>query len=210
MITVHHLNNSRSQRIVWLLEELELPFEIKHYARDAVTSLAPPELKAVHPLGKSPIIEDNGRIVTESGAITDYIIRRHGGGRMAPAPGTDAHETYLEWLHFAEGSAMTPFLLALYTARLGDAAAPLQPRIQEQIGSHVAYVSQCLGSNDWLVENTLSGADIMMSFIAEIATAQGLGAHFPNLAAYARRLQARPAWQAAMAKTEPYHYTIKG
>ncbi len=209
MITVHHLNNSRSQRIVWLLEELALPYAIKHYNRDAVTNLAPPELKAIHPLGKSPVIDDDGRVVTESGAITDYIIRRHGGGRLAPKPGTDAHETYLEWLHFAEGSAMTPFLLALYTARLGDAAAPLQERIQEQIGAHVGYFSAALGSNDWLVENSLSGADIMMSFIAEIATAQGLGAHFPNLPAYAKRLQARPAWQAAMAKTEPYNFLIK-
>ena len=209
MLIVHHLNNSRSQRILWLLEELGVPYTIKAYSRDAVTNLAPPELKAVHPLGKSPVLEDAGRIVTESGAITDYIIRRHGGGRMAPTPGTDAHETYLEWLHFAEGSAMTPFLLALYTARLGEAAAPLQPRIQEQIGAHVAYFSQMLGSNDWLVENTLSGADIMMSFIAEIATAQGLGAHFPNIAAYAKRLQDRPAWQAAAAKTEPYNFTMK-
>jgi glutathione S-transferase len=209
MIIVHHLNNSRSQRILWLLEELGLPFEIKHYHRDAVTNLAPPELKAIHPLGKSPVIEDNGRIVTESGAITDYIIRRHGGGQLAPAAGSDAHETYLEWLHFAEGSAMTPFLLALYTARLGDAAAPLLPRIQEQIGAHVGYFSGALGSNDWLVENKLSGADIMMSFIAEIATAQGLGAHFPNMPAYVKRLQSRPAWQAAMAKTEPYNFTMK-
>ena len=208
MLIVHHLNNSRSQRILWLLEELGVPYTIKAYSRDAVTNLAPTELKAVHPLGKSPVLEDAGRIVTESGAITDYIIRRHGGGRMAPTPGTDAHETYLEWLHFAEGSAMTPFLLALYTARLGEAAAPLQPRIQEQIGAHVAYFSQVLGSNDWLVENTLSGADIMMSFIAEIATAQGLGAHFPNIAAYAKRLQDRPAWQAAAAKTEPYNFTM--
>ena len=209
MIVVHHLNNSRSQRIVWLLEELQLPYEIKHYARDAVTNLAPPELKAVHPLGKSPVVTDDGRAVTESGAITDYIIRRHGGGRLAPAPGTDAHETYLEWLHFAEGSAMTPFLLALYTARLGEAAAPLQPRIQEQIGAHVAYFSAALGDNDWLVGNALTGADIMMSFIAEIAVAQGLGAHFPNLVAYVKRLQGRPAWQAAMAKTEPYQFTMK-
>ncbi len=209
MITVHHLNNSRSQRIVWLLEELQVPYVITHHSRDAVTNLAPPELKAVHPLGKSPVIDDDGRIVTESGAITDYIIRRHGGGRLAPAPGSDAHETYLEWLHFAEGSAITPFLLALYTARLGDAAAPLQPRIQEQIAAHVAYFSQMLGDNDWLVDNSLSGADIMMSFIAEIATAQGLGAHFPNLPAYVKRLQSRPAWQAAMAKTEPYNFTLK-
>lgn len=209
MITVHHLNNSRSQRILWLLEELGLPYAIKAYARDVATSLAPPELKAVHPLGKSPVIDDDGRVVTESAAITDYIIRRHGGGRLAPAPGTDAHETYLQWLHFAEGSAMTPFLLALYMARLGDAAAPLQPRIHEQIGAHVAYFSQRLGNDDWLVENTLSGADIMMSFIAEIASARGLGAHFPNVAAYAARLQARPAWIAAKAKTAPYDFAVQ-
>ncbi len=209
MITVHHLNHSRSQRIVWLLEELALPYAIKHYARDKVTNLAPPALKAVHPLGKSPVLTDGRRVVAESGAITDYIIRRHGGGRLAPAPGSDAHETYLEWLHFAEGSAMTPFLLAMYTARLGDAAAPLRPRIEEQIGAHVAYFSAQLGGNDWLVENTLSGADIMMSFIAEIASARSMGADFPNILAYAKRLQARPAWQAAMAKTEPYNYTIK-
>jgi glutathione S-transferase len=208
MIIVHHLNNSRSQRILWLLEELGTPYEIKHYSRDAVTNLAPPELKAVHPLGKSPVIEADGKIIFESGAITDWIIRKHGGGRFMPAPGTDAHEDYLMWLHFAEGSAMTPFLLALYTARLGEAAAPLAPRIQEQIGAHVAYFSQCLGSNDWLVNNELSGADIMMSFIAEIATMQGLGAHFPNVAAYAKRLQARPAWIKAAEQTEPYNFRI--
>lgn len=208
MIIVHHLNNSRSQRILWLLEELGTPYQIKHYNRDAVTNLAPPELKSVHPLGKSPVIEADGKIFFESGAITDWIIRKHGGGRMMPAPGSDAHEDYLMWLHFAEGSAMTPFLLALYTARLGEAAAPLAPRIQEQIGAHVAYFSQCLGDNDWLVNNELSGADIMMSFIAEIATAQGLGAHFPNLAAYTKRLQSRPAWIKAAEQTEPYNFRL--
>ncbi len=209
MIIVHHLNNSRSQRILWLLEELALPHEIKAYSRDAFTNLAPPELKAIHPLGKSPVIEDGPRIVTESGAITDYLIRHHGGGRLAPAPGSDAHETYLEWLHFAEGSAMTPFLLALYTSRLGAAAAPLAPRIEEQIGAHLAYFSQMLGDNDWLIDNSLSGADIMMSFIAEFATVQGRTATHPNLAAYARRIQARPAWQAAAAKVEPYGFLVK-
>jgi glutathione S-transferase len=208
MIIVHHLNNSRSQRILWLLEELGLEYQIKHYARDAVTNLAPPELKAVHPLGKSPVVEEDGQIIFESAAITDWIIRKHGAGRLAPQPGTPAPEDYLMWLHFAEGSAMIPFLLALYTARLGDAAAPLGPRIQEQIGSHVAYFAQCLGDNDWLVNNELSGADIMMSFIAEIAAMQGLGAHFPNVLAYAKRLQARPAWQAAAAKTEPYSFRL--
>lgn len=209
MLIVHHLNNSRSQRVLWLLEELALPHEIRAYRRDSETSLAPPELKAVHPLGKSPVLEDAGRIVIESGAITDYILRRHGGGRLLPEAGTIAHEQYLEWLHFAEGSAMTPFLLGLYTARLGEAAAPLQPRIQEQAVAHVAYLSARLAGNDWLVENRLTGADIMMSFIAEIASVQGMGALFPNVLAYAQRIQARPAWQAAAVKTEPYSFTLK-
>jgi glutathione S-transferase len=209
MLIVHHLNNSRSQRILWLLEELETPYQITAYARDAQTSLAPPELKAIHPLGKSPVLQDGERIIIESGAITDYILRHHGQGRLMPVPGTPAHEDYLQWLHFAEGSAMTPFLLALYTARLGDAGAPLQPRIQEQIGAHVAFLSTSLGDADWLIDNSLSGADIMMSFIAEIAAAQGLGKHFPNVLAYAKRIQARPAWQSAAAKTEPYNFNLK-
>ncbi len=208
MLIVHHLNNSRSQRILWLLEELGTPYVIRHYSRDATTNLAPPELKAIHPLGKSPVLEADGKIIFESAAITDWIIRHHGQGRFMPAPGTDAHEAYLMWLHFAEGSAMTPFLLALYTARLGEAAAPLAPRIQEQIGAHVAYFSQCLGDQEWLVNNELSGADVMMSFIAEIAAVQGLGAHFPNVLAYARRIQARPAWIAAAEKTEPYSFRL--
>ncbi|WP_439546599.1 glutathione S-transferase family protein [Sandarakinorhabdus sp.] len=210
MIIVHHLNNSRSQRILWLLEELGLDYEIKHYARDATTNLAPAELKAVHPLGKSPVVEADGQMLFESGAITDWIIRTHGGGRLAPQPGTSAHEDYLMWLHFAEGSAMTPFLLGLYTSRLGEAAAPLAPRISSEVAAHVGYFSGRLGSNDWLVDNQLSGADIMMSFIAEIAAMQGLGAHFPNVLAYAQRVQARAAWQAAAAKTEPYNFRLPG
>ena len=214
MITVHHLNNSRSQRILWLLEELGTPYEIKHYTRDLTTNLAPPELKAVHPLGKSPVIEDDaiegGLRVAESGAIVDYLIRRYGGGALMPAPGTRDHETYLEWLHFAEGSAILPFLLALYAGRLAGAAAPIMPRIQEQIGAHVAFMASELGGNDWLVANTLSGADIMMSFVAEIAVAQGLGATFPTLRAYVERLQARPQWQAALARGGvPYNFTLK-
>jgi glutathione S-transferase len=210
MITVHHLNNSRSQRVLWLLEELGQPYEVKRYQRDAKTMLAPPELKAVHQLGKSPIITDNGRTIAETGAIITYIIDAYADGRLIPAKGTDEYLHYTYWLHYAEGSAMTPFLLALYTARLGEAAAPLAPRIQEQIGAHVAYFSQCLGENDWLVNNELSGADIMMSFIAEIATMQGLGAHFPNVATYAKRLQARPAWIKAAEQTEPYNFRIAG
>ncbi|QMW23621.1 glutathione S-transferase family protein [Sandaracinobacteroides saxicola] len=203
MIIVHHLNNSRSQRILWLCEELGLDYDIRHYTRDATTNLAPPELKAVHPLGKSPVIEDDGVRVAESGAIVDYLIRRHGAGKLA-APASK-HEAYLEWLHFAEGSAMLPFMLALYTGRLGEAAAPLQPRIQEQIASHLAFFDAELGDREWLL-GTLTGADIMMSFIAEFAAKQGIGG--PRLAAYARRCQARPAWQAAAAKGAPYLWRL--
>ena len=139
MIVVHHLNDSRSQRILWLLEELELPYQIKHYRRDANTRLAPPELKAVHPLGKSPVLTDDGQTVIESGAIVDYIIRHHGDGRLQPSIGWPEYETYQQWLHYAEGSAMLPLMLKLYVSRLGDAGAPLAPRIDsEQIGrAHV-------------------------------------------------------------------------
>lgn len=208
MITVHHLNNSRSQRILWLCEELGLDYTIKHYTRDTVTNLGPPELKQIHPLGKSPVIEDGALKLGESGAIVDYLIRTYGAGRIMPTPGTATHEAYLEWLHFAEGSAMLPFLLNLYTMRLGDAAAPLKPRIDEQIDSHLKFFDSALGDNDWLVGNTLTGADVMMSFIAEIAAAQQRGGDYPRLIAYARRIQALPAWQRAAAKTAPYAFTV--
>ena len=133
MITVHHLNNSRSQRILWALEELGLPYDIKRYQRDAKTNLAPPELKAIHPLGKCPVIEDGSRVLIESAAIIDYLIRRHGNGQLQPDPATDAYDSYVQWLHFAEGSAMLPLMLSLYVGRLGEAGAPLHPRIASQL-----------------------------------------------------------------------------
>jgi glutathione S-transferase len=208
MITVHHLNDSRSQRILWLCEELGAGYDIKFYSRDLNTRLAPPELKAVHPLGKSPVIEDGDLRIAESGAIVDYLIRTHGHGALAPAPGTALHEAYLEWLHFAEGSAMLPMMLKLYTSRLGEAAAPLKPRLDEQIHSHLHYFDAQLGDNDWLVGNALSGADVMMSFVAEIAAKQGATEAFPRLVAYAKRIQARPAWQAAVERGGPYSFTL--
>ena len=135
-IKVHHLNESRSQRILWMLEELALDYEIVPYARDAVTRLAPPELKKIHPLGKSPVIEDNGRVVAESGAILDYLARWHGGGRFCFAPDDPQWPDYLHWMHYAEGSAMLPLMLQLYTMRLGEAGAPLQPRIASEIDKY--------------------------------------------------------------------------
>lgn len=202
-LIVHHLNNSRSQRVLWLLEELDLPYEIRHYQRDAVTNLAPPELKAVHPLGKSPLLEDDGAVIEESGAIVQHLIDRYGNGRFAPAP-ADALR-HLQWMHFAEGSAMTPILLQLYTSRLGDAAAPLQPRIAEQLSSHFAYMESELGGSGHFVGQDWTGADVMMSFPAEIAVMQGQGGTYPNLARFVAAVHARPAWQRAREKGGAYY-----
>ncbi len=202
MITVHHLNDSRSQRVLWLLEELSLPYEIKHYARDAKTRLAPPELMAVHPLGKSPVLQDGSRTVIESGAIIDYVIRHHGGGRLSPAAGTDDFEACLQWLHYAEGSAMLPLMLRLYTSRLGEAAAPLGPRIDSELANHLGYVDRSLAGREFLVGDSLTGADIQMSFVGEAA--RGLRASYPAMDAWVRRLQARPAYQRALERGGPY------
>ena len=205
-IIVHHLNHSRSQRILWLLEELSLSYEIRHHARDAVTNLAPEALLKVHPLGKSPLIEDDGRIIFESGAIVEYLCERHGGAHLVPARGTDAYMRYLEFIHFAEGSAMTPILLNLYTARLGDAAAPLHPRINQQLESHFVFMENQLKATGWFVGDSLTGADIMMSFPAEAAVKMGRAANLPNLTDFVKKIHARPAYQAALQKGGPYAY----
>jgi len=205
MLTVHHLNDSRSQRILWLLEELGLPYDIRHYKR-LETRLAPPELKAIHPAGKSPVITDDGRTVFESGAIIDYLIRRHGGGRLQPDPATAAYDDYQMWLHYAEGSAMLPLMLNLYVSRLGDGGAPLQPRIDSEIANHLGYLDAHLKGREFLVGDSLTGADIQMSFIGEIAQAYGKRAVFPNLDAWVKRLHARPAWRKALEKGGPYRF----
>lgn len=205
MIVVHHLDNSRSQRILWLLEELGLGYEIKAYQRDAVTNLAPPELRKVHPLGKSPMVELDGRLIVESGAIVEVICTRY-GPNMVPEAGSDAFLQHLELMHFAEGSAMIPILLRLYTARLGEAAAPLAPRIGEQLDSHFAYMEDCLRDSGHFVLDTLSAADIMLSFPAEVAIKQGRGADFPKLAKFVDAIHARPAWQRALERGGPYRF----
>ena len=205
-LIVHHLNNSRSQRILWLLEEIGVPYEIKHHQRDAVTNLAPPELLAIHPLGKSPMLEDNGRVIIESGAITEYLCERHGGERFVPARGTDDHIRHLELLHFAEGSAMTPVLLQLYTSRLGEAAAPLHPRISEQLESHFAFMESQINASGHFIGDSLSAADIMLSFPAEIAIMQGHSATKPKLAAFVATMHARPQWKVALEKGGPYNF----
>jgi len=206
MITLHHLNNSRSQRIIWLLEEIELPYEIKHYQRDAQSNLAPPELKAISPLGKSPVIQDGPHTLIESAAIIDYLIRRHGGGRLQPDPATATYDEYVQWLHFAEGSAMLPLLLNLYVGRLGDAGAPLHPRIESELDNYLGYLNEALGLTPFLVGEELSGADIQMSFVGELAGAQGKLAPYPHIADWVARLHARPAYQRALEQGGEYKY----
>ncbi|WP_044560398.1 glutathione S-transferase family protein [Azospirillum sp. B4] len=208
MITVHHLNNSRSQRVLWALEELDLPYQVVRYERDAATQLAPPALKAIHPLGKSPVIEDDGLVLAESGAIIEHLVRTYGEGRLAPAPGDRAsYARYLHWMHFAEGSAMLPLLLHLYTSRLGEAAAPLQPRIASEMANHLGYMDAELGKSPWFMGDQFTAADIQMSFPIEAAMMMpDAGQRFANLAAFVARIQTRPAYRAAVKKGGPYRY----
>jgi glutathione S-transferase len=205
MIVVHHLNDSRSQRILWLLEELNVPYEIKHYQRDAQTRLAPPELKAIHPLGKSPVITDEGRVIIESGAIIDYIVR-HYGQTLQPSVTTKEYDDYQQWLHYAEGSAMLPLLLKLYVSRLGDAGAPLSPRIESEIANHIGFVNSSLEGKEWLIGGQMTAADIQMSFVGEAASARTNRAAYPNIEAWVKRFQARPAYQKALVRGGPYVY----
>jgi glutathione S-transferase len=205
MIIVHHLNDSRSQRILWLLEEMGTPYEIKKYQRDSVTNLAPPELKEVHPLGKSPVVTDNGEVLAESGMIIDVLARRYGPD-LAVDFASPLYPAYAHWLHFAEGSAMLPFLLALYTGRLGDAAAPLMPRITSEIMNHLSYVEGALAGKQFFVGDRLTGADIQMSFVGEIAKGQGALGMLPNMKAWLEGLHARPQWQTALEKGGPYRF----
>jgi glutathione S-transferase len=206
MLTVHHLNNSRSQRILWLLEELGVEYQLKTYQRDPVTNLAPPELEQVHPLGKSPVLTDGEATIIESGAIIDYILRHYGAGRLQPETGTDRYEQYLQWLHYAEGSAMLPMMLKMYTARLGDAGAPLQQRISDELQRHLGYLENSLQGVDWLVDNRFSGADIQLSFVVEITPLLYSLETLPNITAYRQRIQQRPAYQAALKRGGFYAY----
>ena len=200
MIEVHHLNASRSRRITWLLEELGVEYQIVMHQRDQVTSLAPPELKSIHPLGKAPVIRDNGAVIFESGAIIEYLSRRYGKGRLAPPPESADHNRYLQYLHYAEGSAMLPLMLKLYVGRLGEAGAPLQPRIQSELDNHLGFLNAELANRQYIVGNDLSGADIQLSFVAQLAL-RFLGRDaFANLTAYADRIEARPAYQRAIAR----------
>ena len=204
MFTVHHLNNSRSQRILWLLEELELPYDLRRYERDAVTNLAPPELASVHALGKSPILEFGGCRLAESGAIVEYLCTRY-GRHLMPRVNSDAYLTHMELMHFAEGSAMMPILLQLYVGRLGEAGAPLKPRIQHQLNAHFAYMESMIRPSAHFVLDDLSAVDIMLSFPAEIAIKQGQGKVLPKLHQFVQDIHQRPAWLRALERGGDYN-----
>jgi glutathione S-transferase len=202
MLTVHHLNNSRSQRILWLLEELGTPYEIVKYQRMSPMPLAPPELKEVHPLGKSPVLTDGGKTIAESGAIVEYLIDKYGNGRLKPKPGSDDYWRYVEWMHYAEGSAMLPLLLALYAGLLGDGAALLRPRIDGEIANNLSYMETALGKREFFVGTELTGADVQLLFVLEAAGDRLQP--YPALVAYRDRMHARPAYQRGIEKGGPY------
>jgi glutathione S-transferase len=219
MIVVHHLNNSRSQRVLWLLEELELPYEIKRYKRDPQTMLAPTSLREVHPLGKSPVITDGKLTLAESGAIIEYLIERYGNGRLVPAIGTLEHLRYTYWLHYAEGSAMPPLLLKLIFDQIEKNPMPFFVRpiaramvsrvkssfIEPQIGQHLDYMEAELGKSTWFTGNEFTAADIQMSFPLEAAVARGgLNASRPKLMAFLNRIHTRPAYQQALERGGAY------
>ncbi len=197
MIKLHHLNQSRSKRIIWLLEELGLEYQIVPYKRDSVTFLAPPELKNIHPLGKSPVIEDGEKVIAESGAITEYLIERYGSGSLAPARDSDAYVDYLQWLHFAESSAMLPLLLKMFVSKDGAKTNFLGDYANAECVKVLGYFDACLEGKTYLIEERLTGADILMSFVVEIVARFGLIERFPNIQRYASTLEGHEKHRAA-------------
>ena len=219
MLTVHHLNNSRSQRVLWLLEELGVPYEIKRYERDPKTMLAPPELRAVHPLGKSPVITDDGQTLAESGAIIEYLVDKYGQGRFAPAAGTPERLRYTYWMHYAEGSAMPPLLLKLIALRIASAPMPFFAKpiarkiawtlqssfIDPQLKLHLGFINKELSATGWFVGNDFTAADVQMSFPLEAATARGgMEGQIPAVVDFLKRIHARPAYQRALERGGKY------
>jgi len=221
MITVHHLNNSRSQRVLWLLEELGVPYEVKRYERDANTMLAPPALLAIHPLGKSPVIVDGSVTVAESGAVIEYLMDRYGAGRLIPAAGTPERLGYTYWLHYAEGSAMPPLLLKLVFDRVANAPAPwpvsaiarrIAGTVQNtfigpQLKRHLDYMEAELTAHPWFAGNEFTAADVQMSFPLEAAKSRaGLNASRPRLWGFLERIHAREAYKRALERGGPYSF----
>jgi glutathione S-transferase len=219
-LIVHHLENSRSQRVLWLLEELEVPYALKRYERDPKTKRAPPELRKIHPLGKSPVITlADGTVLAESGAILETLVERHGNGRMRPAAGSEAHQRYLFWMHYAEGSLMPPLLVRFILARLRSAPLPffvrpvakgIASKIDEtftnpELASHTQFIESELKDRQWLTGDELTAADVQMSFPLEalLARAGGVSSH-PRISELVARMHARSAYQRALERGGPY------
>ena len=206
MITVHHLENSRSQRILWVLEELELPYRVQRYERDPKTMLAPKELRRVHPLGKSPVIEDSGLVVAESGAIVEYLVEK-AGGRLGPPQGWGGKLNYRMFLHYAEGSLMPPLLALLVVRRLGVLGLPARKPLMKMFSRHLDYLDAELSGRPWFAGDEITGADIMMSFPLEAAKERaGLTSEYHHLWEWLERIHARPAYQRALKAGGPYAY----
>jgi glutathione S-transferase len=206
VIKVHHLNNSRSQRVLWLLEEIGLDYEVVRYQRDAKTMLAPASLRRIHPLGKSPVIEDGSLRLAETGAIVDYLVHQYGKG-LAPPDGAEAYWRHRYWMHYAEGSAMPPFLMKLIVNRLGPLGWPARRYVDGQIARHLDYLENELNDRPWFAGEEFSAADVMMSFPLEVATARGgLNASRPNLMSFLARIHARPAYQKALSRGGRYAF----
>jgi glutathione S-transferase len=206
MIVVHHLENSRSQRVLWLLEELGLEYEVRRYARHPKTMLAPPELARVHPLGKSPVIEDGAQIVAETGAIIEYLVERE-GGRLGPPANRESALRYRHFLHYAEGSLMPVLLVLLVIHRLGILGRPARAPLLKMAARHLDWLQSELSGRDWFAGDEFTAADIMMSFPLEVARGRaGLGEERPDLIDWLERIHARPAYAEALRKGGPYAY----
>ncbi|WP_206956535.1 glutathione S-transferase family protein [Trinickia acidisoli] len=220
MLTIHHLNNSRSQRVLWMLEELGIDYKVERYERDPQTMLAPETLRAVHPLGKSPVITDGPLTLAESGAILEYLAEQYGNGTLVPEHGTPEYRSYRYWMHYAEGSAMPPLLLKLVALRIANArmpffikpvarkiAASLQAGfVDPQLALHFGYVAKALERSGWFVGDSFSVADIQMSFPLEAAMQRGPAAAYPTIGAFLERIHARPAYRRALEKGGPYAF----
>jgi glutathione S-transferase len=207
MIRVHHLNNSRSQRVLWLLEELNQPYEVVRYERNRRTMLAPDTLKRVHPLGKSPVIEDDGRTLAETGLIVEYLVERYGPDLAPSRQEDDRYWRYRYWLHYAEGSAMPQLLLKLFADKLGVLAWPARRIVKDQLKLHLDYLEAQLDDGPWFLGERFSAADIMLSFPVETARSRaGLDASRPRLMDFLHRIHARPAYQRALERGGPYAY----
>jgi len=206
MIVVHHLENSRSQRILWLLEELGLPYEVRRYERDPKTMLAPPELKRVHPLGKAPLVEVDGLILAETGAIVEYLVTRE-GGNLGPAADPGGGQRWRQYVHYAEGSMMPPLFAMLVVGRLGLLGRPARKPLQSMFAVHLRWLESELATRDWFAGDGFSAADVMMSFPLEAARSRGgLDARYPQLQAWLERIHARTGYRVALQKGGPYAY----